>query len=159
MVPKFILKQPKKAMSTFRQGFTLVEILVVVGILGLLSIAIGASYVNSLRTGRDSRRKADMETLRQAVELYKSDNPSVGYPNGTGSTQTALMTILTSPVPYINSPNFPKDPETAKNYYYERLTASTYNLCAVLEVNPSPDATCQAKSCGASGCNYLATQP
>lgn len=55
------------------QGFTLLELLIVIVILGVL-VTIGLrSFVSSQMKARDTRRKNDIEQLIKALELYRSD--------------------------------------------------------------------------------------
>lgn len=143
-------------------GFTLVEILVVVGLLGILITISLSSFSNTLRKGRDSKRKSDLEQLRVAMELYRSENGS--YPAGAaGSTEGALKSTLTVPVAYIGASVFPKDPRSSSgyNYYYQQQSSSTYRLCTYLEVVIAGDPVCPgaAASCGAQNCNYGVSQP
>ncbi len=148
-----------------RQGFTLIELMVVIGILSLLMIAGLASYTGSQKRARDSRRKIDLETIRQGLELYKSQNPSSGYPNVNGSTETVLKPLL-SPT-YIGTSAFPKDPQTDKQYYYYRPSINTYNLCALLESPLGTDVDCGAPPAwtdcltevGNQDCNLGTVQP
>ena len=54
-------------------GFTLIEILIVMIILGILSVLVTGNFVNSLKKGRDARRKSDLEQIRNALEMYYED--------------------------------------------------------------------------------------
>ncbi|KKS84418.1 MAG: LspG (Type II protein secretion LspG pseudopilin) [Candidatus Gottesmanbacteria bacterium GW2011_GWB1_43_11] len=64
----------QKSLSLSVWGFTLIEIMIVIGILGILATAGYASFLGSQKNARDSRRKVDLETIRQALELYRLDN-------------------------------------------------------------------------------------
>ncbi|KKS86715.1 MAG: Type II secretion system protein G, partial [Candidatus Gottesmanbacteria bacterium GW2011_GWB1_43_11] len=57
-----------------RLGFTLIEIMIAIGILGILTTAGYTSFLGSQKSSRDNRRKVDLETIRQALELYRLDN-------------------------------------------------------------------------------------
>lgn len=146
------------------RGFTMIELLVVIGIMSILVTAGFSSYTNSQRRGRDARRKTDLETVRQALELYKSDNAS--YPNisaGTAANLSGATGPLTTPTQYINPTSFPSDPQNASGryYYYRRNTTTTYDICTRLEVvETSPNSACTSVSCGTPGnCNYGLLQP
>ncbi|MBI4215560.1 MAG: type II secretion system protein [Parcubacteria group bacterium] len=68
--------------STSRKGFTLVELLIVVSIIGLLStlsfVALGSARVKA----RDAKRLSDVRNIQSALELYFSDNNA--YPESDG---------------------------------------------------------------------------
>ncbi len=55
-----------------KRGFTLVELIVVIGIISLLSSIVLASLGNARAKARDARRLVDMHNIRTALELYKS---------------------------------------------------------------------------------------
>lgn len=145
------------------RGFTMLEIVIVIALLGILMSVGVSSYTGSLRRGRDARRKTDLETLRQALEIYKSDNNS--YPDvstGNANNLDGATGPLVSPTQYISENNFPKDPQqsTGQYYYYRRNSTSTYDVCASLEVaETSPNTACTSVSCGTTACNYGLTQP
>lgn len=71
----FGLSSPKTS-----QGFTLIEVLVVVSIVGILAAVIAVNAVDSGRQGRDAKRQADIRILQSAIELYK--NKYGRYPEG-----------------------------------------------------------------------------
>ena len=133
------------------------ELLVVIGLLGILSVTGLASYTGSQQNGRDGRRRADLETLRQSLELYNNDTGD--YPVQTGEVEDLMTPLVPT---YISSVNFPQDPKTDRYYYYEGST-TTYNLCAWLESKKATDPGCPnaAAECSGAGdlCNYGVTQP
>lgn len=135
-------------------GFTLVEILVAATIIALLSTIGITGFQAVTRSGRDALRKADLEQVRSALEIYKSENNS--YPVPTGSNPSGLVPD------YLNKlPTDPKSP--TYRYYYTRTGNLSYELCTHLENgSTSSDST----KCGDSGgtlctgnCNYEVTNP
>jgi general secretion pathway protein G len=107
-----------------KKGFTLIEILVVITIIGTLLGIASVSYLKSLRSARDTRRKTDLEQIRQALETYRSE---LGiYPLATSTFTPSYITTL------------PKDPPgNTADYPYTRNTTITYSLCATIENPPS----------------------
>lgn len=131
-----------------KKGFTLIEILVVLSLIGILVGFSLVAFQGSRASARDARRKADLEQIRAALEIYRSDN----------NTYPANLSSLSPPAAnYIAE--IPTDPASPTyTYAYGNATVSNYNLCAFLET-ASAD-TCTALSgCGASGCNYGVTNP
>ncbi len=57
-----------------RRGFTLIEILVVIAIIGILSSVVLASLATSRAKARDAKRVADIDEVRKALELYYDSN-------------------------------------------------------------------------------------
>ena len=53
-------------------------------IIGILSLVGVLAYSSNTRTARDAKRKADLEILRSALEMYRSNDPNSQYPT-TGS--------------------------------------------------------------------------
>lgn len=66
-------------------GFTLVELLVVLAIIGILATIILAVFSDMKARGRDSRRVSDLNALSKALALYLSINdayPAIDGPPG-----------------------------------------------------------------------------
>lgn len=67
-------------------GFTLVELMVVIGIIGILASIVYASFGSSRSLARDEVRKTSVKDLELAIRLYKAQNgtyPAQGCGTGT----------------------------------------------------------------------------
>lgn len=107
-----------------KRGFTLIELLVVIAIIGIL-IAVGSvSYTRAVQLSRDSRRKTDLEQIRQALETYRSENFVYPDDSDLSDLQTDYITTV---------PTDPKEGTNGYTYTYDRTTPTTYSLCAELE--------------------------
>lgn len=63
------------------EGFTLVELMVVIVIIGLLATVVLINVLPSQDRAMATKAKADVATLSQAMEMYRLDNLS--YPTGS----------------------------------------------------------------------------
>lgn len=71
------------------QGFTLLEIIVVVAIIAILAAYIAPKVAGRVDDARISKAKSDIRVLESSLELYKLDN--FVYPS-SGQGLTALVT-------------------------------------------------------------------
>jgi general secretion pathway protein G len=60
-----------------RRGFTLVEILIVVIILGILAAIVIPQFTNASTEARESNLRSQLQTLRSQIELYKLQHKDV----------------------------------------------------------------------------------
>lgn len=70
---------------TDRRGFTLIELIVVMALVGALAIIILPKYTSKVQQGNIATTKANIESLRNAVSLYSTDNNSA-CPNASLSS-------------------------------------------------------------------------
>jgi len=73
------------------RGFTLIEIMVVVIIIGLLAAVIVPSVINKVDEARVSKAKADIQSLETALTMFRLDNSK--YP----TTDQGLSSLITQP--------------------------------------------------------------
>ncbi len=78
-----------------QRGFTLIEILIVVVILGILAAIVIPQFTNASQDAQVSAVKSQLQTIRSQIELYRVKN---GSGNLTGASDAAaLLTLLTTP--------------------------------------------------------------
>jgi general secretion pathway protein G len=82
------------AWSARHRGFTLIEIMVVVVIIGLLAAVIVPQVVDKVDQARVAKAKQDITSLETALTMYRLDNSK--YPT-TDQGLTALTTQPTDP--------------------------------------------------------------
>ncbi len=73
------------------EGFTLIEILVVVFIIGLLATIVSVNVIGQTDNARVTKAKADLKQLEQGLHLYKLDNGI--YP----TTEQGLAALVQRP--------------------------------------------------------------
>lgn len=77
--------------SRRQSGFTLIEIMVVVVILGIMATLIGPKLLSRVDDAKITKAKQDIAQLKQSLELYKLDNQR--YP----TTEQGLQALVTKP--------------------------------------------------------------
>lgn len=160
------VSRPDKLKKSGRNGFTLIELLIAVSIIAVLGVIALVSYGSAQKKSRDARRKADLEQIRQALEMYRADNSA--YPSNVGAASFTQTSNLNTPL--VTSgymPLIPDDPLGGTYHYYYRTDKNTNNiyvsycLSALLE---SPDSSytniCPATSNAPyTGQNYVVANP
>lgn len=64
-----MMKRPARVQS----GFTLIEILVVLIIIGFLTAAVAVNYMGRIDEGARTKVKADLRSIEQGLNLYRLD--------------------------------------------------------------------------------------
>jgi len=144
--------------ATNPHGFTLIELLVAATIAIILTTIGIVSYQSAMRKSRNGKRKADLEQIRAALEMYRSD--CGGYPDNISfggslvggedecSGNTYMQTV-------------PQDPKYSTYQYSYAKVGDSYVLCAYLE-GESGDTSCpnSCSGCGSGvSCNYEVCPP
>lgn len=65
--------------SRMRQGFTLIEILIVVVILGILAAIVIPQFTDASQEASVSSLQTQLQTIRSQVELFNVQNPATPY--------------------------------------------------------------------------------
>ncbi len=104
------------------RGFTLIEIMVVITILGILAALIVPRVVGRTDDARITAAKTDISAILQALKVYRLDNGR--YPTTEQGLRALLEKPSIEPVPnnwksggYLERSSVPKDP-WGKEYQY-----------------------------------------
>ncbi len=112
-----------------KKAFTLIELLIVIAILGSLAALITGNFFNSLKKGRDARRKQDLQNIQKGLEQYYEDTrrypatltlgSTLCNPAGCG-TRTYMQKV-------------PSDPSSFTYYYATDTDGTYYKLYSCIE--------------------------
>jgi len=143
----------KKKCANVREGFTLVEVLIVISIITILVLLATSYYRGQIFKGHDAVRKGGLKELQVALEEYEKDNNC--YPD----TQLTTCDPGVGLKPYTNK--IPCDPQTGESYFYETdgtVCSKWYRLYTVLVSESDTDII--DPGVGPSGAyNYYVSSP
>ncbi len=85
------MKAKKYRLITDSRGFSLIELMVVVIILGILAMYIGPKLMGRTEQAKETQTRVQIEALETALKLYKLDSGI--YP----STEQGLLALIEQP--------------------------------------------------------------
>ncbi|HET8884308.1 MAG TPA: prepilin-type N-terminal cleavage/methylation domain-containing protein [Candidatus Saccharimonadales bacterium] len=72
-----------------KSGFTIVELLIVIVIIGILAAITVVTYSGIQQRARDTARTSDMASIQKALEIYRTSNPTYPPRDSIGTNQPA----------------------------------------------------------------------
>lgn len=105
------MKTKSISKSRRQRGFTLIELMVVLAIIGVLAALIVPNVLGRADDARTTAARTDVSNLMQALKLYKLDNQR--FPTGEQGLNALLLKPTTEPVPVNWKPyldKLPNDP-------------------------------------------------
>ena len=136
MTYRFFRRRPAPLQRAAQAGFTLIELMVVLVIIGVLAALIVPNVLDRAEDARATAAKTDVNNLMQALKLYKLDNQR--YPTAEQGLQAL-----------INKPSSPPVPTNWKPYL-EKLPNDPWGN-AYQYVNPGVKGEIDVYSLGADG--------
>lgn len=129
-------------------GFTLIELMIVIVIMGILIMIGLTTFMTSQQRGRDSRRKGDIRQVATALEFYFSDKGR--YPDSDASgkimgcykggldDQACVWGVdVVNDSKTVYMAKLPSDPISTLKYYYSH-SGNSFRLYARLENTQDP---------------------
>jgi len=116
-----------------RQAFTLIELLVAIAIIGILSALIFVQTNNTINASKDSKRKADIQLIANAIVSYSaeqySQKPITDF-DGCTINGDCPASIVSDLEPFLAT--LPSDPDSGNYYVYKSLTGEDCTISAAL---------------------------
>ena len=115
-----------------QSGFTSVELLIVIVIIGILAGLVITTFVGIQARGRDSERQTDLKAIQGQLEAFYADKGY--YPNATdlndsawrGTNKVTLDTkALADPSNAGNEALLPTAPTSERRYFYQAYSDQT----------------------------------
>lgn len=125
----------KKMVGRYHTGFTIVELLIAIVIIGVLASITIVAYNGVQNRAQDGRRKSDIANLQDAIEIYRQNNgafPAVTSAN-TDSSGWEVSYKNANFIPALRTSGLLNadllDPVNTSTYFYRyyRYTAGQYS--------------------------------
>jgi type II secretion system protein G len=123
-----------------QKGFTLVELLIVVAIIGIVASIAIPNLANALDKAKQKRTMSDMHSIAEAIEAYHIDHAS--YPDGAADWQTLRTHI---------SPFFIKAPPDADGWMHNWTVSTSVGGTAYTVVSLGKDGNPDSWAGGMTG--------
>ena len=107
-----------------KKSFTLLEMLVVLGIIAIILSILSVSFSTTQKKSRDAKRKGDLQAIQNGLEQYYSIC-NFAYPASLSTSLACGATPVISVVPV--------DPKTTTPYPYSPTGTTGFSVCTTLE--------------------------
>lgn len=120
-----------QSVRTTQAGFTLIEVMVVIVILGILSALVVPNILHKAGDARIAAAKSDLAAIGQALDMYKLDNST--YPTSDQGLEALVHKPSGTPEPRNWNPNgylkkLPEDPWHREYLYASPADGAPYEI-------------------------------
>ncbi|MBU6503529.1 MAG: type II secretion system protein GspG [Burkholderiaceae bacterium] len=126
---------PSPLRRRVQAGFTLIELMVVLVIIGVLAALIVPNVLERADEARVTAARTDINNLMQALKLYRLDNQR--YPTAEQGLQALLVKPTTPPIPPNWRPYLDKLPNDPWGNPYQYLNPGIKGEVDVMSFGPS----------------------
>ena len=142
-------------------GFTLIELMIVVAVIGILAAIAYPAYTDSVLKGRRAQARTALLELMQQQERYMTQrNAYLDFTTSNTGVVTQATTTLPNPLPF---KNYSGDSSSSPAYWLSAAKCGSQSLseCVLLTATPTgTDSVVGAltlSSTGAKTCNIAST--
>ena len=118
-MPNTLTVPPVSIRRTVQAGFTLIELMVVLVIIGVLAALIVPNVLDRADDARSTAARTDVTNVMQALKLYRLDNQR--YPTSEQGLQALINKPTTAPLPLNWRPYLEKLPNDPWGRPYQYL--------------------------------------
>jgi type IV pilus assembly protein PilE len=117
-----------------KKAFTLLEMLIVLGIIAVILSVLSVSFSSTQKKSRDAKRKGDIKALQSGLEQYYAScgyvYPTAGFSSIVCGTSPAVVSVM------------PVDPKAGTGYTYTPTGTTGFSICANSMESESPTGFC-----------------
>jgi len=158
------VRKQKSLLKNFHSGFTLVELLVVISVIGLLAALIMVNFNAARERARDVERKSDLDQIKKALRLYYNDKNVYPETSLTGNkicgcddpcrTYEWNAAFECGGMTYMKLlPNDPLFEQDATRFYEYQGAASGHDFCLWGELENKSDGDIAKSKARCSNCS------
>jgi prepilin-type N-terminal cleavage/methylation domain-containing protein len=136
-----------------KNGFTLVELLIVIAIIGIITVIASSSFVSAQKKSRDASRKSNLKSLSDALNMYYADFGSfpsqslIDFDHGGQLASGSVVYMKKIPT---------ETTKAVKQFYYQvSPTGKSFRLYANLENSDDKDCLSCPDYPVTGGCCYM----
>jgi len=133
-----VFNKKRKSHKLKQSGFTLIEIMVVVVIIGILASVVVPRIMDNPDKARTAKAKNDLRVLESALDIYRLDN--YAYP----TTDQGLEALVSKPT------SSPEPPNWKEGGYIKKLNSDPWGN-EYLYLSPGENGEIDIYSLGADG--------